>query len=224
MKINYCLPILKNSTEEVVKTIQDNLKTYEYFEVWLDYIEGIDNIFVNIIVNMLDDKLILLFQRGETKKEGLTTEKKQEILKLLDNKSCYIDLDISEKEELAYVKEKNLKLKTIISYHNYQETPADLPEIIKEMGTYHPAIYKIATKCTSQTDALKLLLIQQNFSDQNKSHIVLGMGKFGTITRVYGTLWGNEVIYAPLKKEEASAPGQLTKNELETIFSVLNTK
>jgi 3-dehydroquinate dehydratase len=70
-------------------------------------------------------------------------------------------------------------------------------------------------------DALKLLLLQQNLAVQKKKHIVLGMGEFGTITRVYGTLWGNELIYAPIVKQEASAPGQLTKKELKDIFSIL---
>jgi 3-dehydroquinate dehydratase len=71
---------------------------------------------------------------------------------------------------------------------------------------------------------LKLLLLQQNLKAQNKKHIVLGMGEFGTITRVFGTLWGNELIYAPISKGEASAPGQLTKQELENIFKDLNAK
>lgn len=221
MKIKYCLPILKKSKQEVLKKIQVNLKEYDYFEVWLDYIEDIDNIFVNEIVNMLDDKLILLFQRGILKNSGIGKEKKLEILDILNNKNCYLDLDVSEKDELSYLSEKKITIKKIISYHNYKETPADLPEIIKDMEAFHPNIYKIATKCMNETDALKLLLVQQNFKTQNKSHIILGMGEFGTITRVYGTLWGNELIYAPVEKEEASAPGQLTKNELETILNVL---
>jgi len=92
------------------------------------------------------------------------------------------------------------------------------------MNKHNPDIYKIATMCTSETDALKLLLLQQNLKGQNKRHIVLGMGEFGTITRVFGTLWGNELIYAPLTQEEASAPGQLTKEELAVIFDKLNAK
>ena len=47
------------------------------------------------------------------------------------------------------------------------------------------------------------------------------MGEFGTITRIFGTLWGNEMIYAPKEKKNASAPGQLTKIQLETIFKEL---
>lgn len=221
MKIRYCLPILKKTKKEVLETIQNNLDTYEYFEVWLDTISGIDNIFVNEIVNMLDDKLILLFQRGESKMPSIEPKKKLQFIQLLQNTNSFIDLDLAETKELAYVQNKKLTCKKIISYHNYKETPGDLPEIIKQMDTYNPAIYKIAAMCNSETDALKLLLLQQNLRSQNKHHIILGMGKFGTITRVYGTLWGNELIYAPLSIHEITAPGQLLKGELAEIFKLL---
>lgn len=221
MKIRYCLPVLKKKKKEVIQCIEENIANYDYFEVWLDYITDIDNIFVNEIVNKYQDKLICLFQRGIEKKPGIQVAKKLQILDLLHNSKCHIDLDISEKNELEYVQTKNISVKKIISYHNYQETPNTLAETVKQMHQFKPDIYKIATFCNTPTDALKLLLLQQNFQLQNKHHIILGMGKFGTITRVYGTLWGNELIYAPQSEKEASAPGQLQKKELEEIFSLL---
>src|SRR6185437_17127186 len=213
MKINYCLPIIKNSKKEVLEIIQKKRNEYEYVEVWLDSIKDIDKPFVDQLIYMLQDKLILLFHRGNKIKSRLSSEEKKGIFDLLDNSKSFIDLDLSEKDELAFI--KKLKIKAIISYHNYEETPVDLANIIKQMDPLQPDVYKIATMCENEMDALKLLLLQQNLKAQNKSHVVLGMGEFGTITRVYGTLWGNELIYAPNTKQEASAPGQLTKSELE---------
>ena len=219
MKINYCLPIIKKSKEDVIDTISKYRNEYQYLEIWLDPIKDVDDAFIDKLIYMLQDKLILLFHRGDKIKSQFSIEKKKKILDLLDKSQSLIDLDLSEKDELIYLKKLNVK--TIISYHNYKETPVDLVEILKQMDTYHPNIYKIATMCITQTDALKLLLLQQNLRVQNKRHIVLGMGKFGTITRVYGTLWGNELIYAPQTQQEASAPGQLTKGELEKILKIL---
>jgi len=221
MKIRYCLPVLKKSKKEVIQCIEENSNNYDYFEVWLDYITDIDNIFVKEIVNKYENNLICLFQRGNKKIPGINNAKKLQIIELLQNTACYIDLDISEINELDYIQKKNIAVKKIISYHNYQETPNNLPEIVKQIQEFKPDIYKIATFCNTPTDALKLLLLQQNLQLQNKHHIILGMGKFGTITRVYGTLWGNELIYAPLSVKEVSAPGQLQKKELEEIFKIL---
>ena len=213
------MPIIKETQKEILDSVANYRNEYEYLEIWLDPITDLDNAFVDKLIYMLQDKLILLFHRGNDIKTQFSTEQKKKILDLLDGSQSFIDLDISEKDELEYV--KKLKIKTIISYHNYKATPVDLAEIVKQMNKLNPDIYKIATKCESETDALKLLLLEQNLKDQNKKHIVLGMGEFGTITRVFGTLWGNELIYAPNTKKEASAPGQLTKHELETILKIL---
>jgi 3-dehydroquinate dehydratase type I len=222
LMINYCLPIIKKSKQEVLDTIAKYRNEYAYLEIWLDPIKDIDNAFVDKLLYMLQDKLILLFHRGNKYHTKLSKEQKRKILDLIDGSQSFLDLDISEKDALVYV--KKLKIKTIISYHNYKETPVDLAEIIKHMDSFDPSIYKIAVTCNNETDALKLLLLQQNLKSQNKKQIVLGMGEFGTITRVFGTIWGNELIYAPITKEEASAPGQLTKQELENIFKELNAK
>ena len=222
MKINYCLPIIKKNKQDVLDMIKKYRNAFEYLEIWLDPIEDIDNAFVDKLIYMLQDKLILLFHRGNEIKSLLSKEQKRKVLDLLDKSQSFVDLDISENDELLYL--KKVKVKTIISYHNYDETPVDLTDWIKQMDKYIPDIYKIATTCINETDALKLLLLQQNLKAQNKKHIVLGMGEFGTITRVFGTLWVNELIYAPLTEKETSAPGQLTKKELQILFKELETK
>ena len=153
----------------------------------------------------------------------MSLEKRLKIINLLDNSNTLLDLDIAQKEELDYFKNHKIQVSTIISYHNYSETPDDkyLDKIIDRMKRYNPAIYKISTFCKTEKDALRLLQLQQELKKQNKKHIVLGMGKFGTITRVFGTLFGNEMIYAPEKLMESSAEGQLTKDKLKEIFRAL---
>ncbi|RMG43483.1 MAG: type I 3-dehydroquinate dehydratase [Candidatus Dadabacteria bacterium] len=47
------------------------------------------------------------------------------------------------------------------------------------------------------------------------------MGEHGKITRVFGTLWGNFLIYAPVNQAFATAKGQLNMDQLKTIFSIL---
>ncbi|SRR5258708_34436238 len=225
MKINYCLPIIKNSKQDVLRTIEKYRNEYQYVEVWLDPIKNLDNDFIDRLTYMLQDKLILLFSRGNELQTSITKEKKLKILDLLDDCESFLDLDLSDKEELAYLKRKKLKVKIIISYHNYQETPPEdvLKGTLNKMAKYNPTIYKIATLCMSENDTLRLLQLQLSLRKQKTRHIVLGMGEFGKITRVFGTVWGNEMIYAPITKQDVSAPGQLTKQELEKIFSMLRT-
>lgn len=226
MQINYCLPIIKKDKNEILEIIEKNISEYQFFEVWLDYVENLDEAFIMKITNMLQDKLIVLFRRQDFESVTMSVEERFNYISLISNSESFLDLDISQKNELDHIVKNGMSIKLIVSYHNYSETPPsdDLSEILDKMKEYKPEIYKISTLCQNRHDALRLLKIQTRLKEQNKKHIVLGMGEFGTITRVYGTLWGNELIFAPKTIEENSAPGQLTKSELEKIFEILITK
>jgi len=225
MKINYCLPIINKNKNEILQIIADYKNVYHYFEVWLDYVENVDEKFIKKLMTLVPKKLIILFRRKNLELTRMNLAKRQAIILLISNAHTYLDLDLSQQEEINFIKTNNINCKLIISYHNYRETPDDeiLQEIIKEMTEVKPLIYKLATYCKSEADALHLLQLQSILKKRGKKHIILGMGKFGTITRVYGTLWGNEMIFAPIDKNEESAPGQMTKKELKKIFETLNT-
>jgi 3-dehydroquinate dehydratase-1 len=226
MKINYCLPIIKDTKQEVITTLKDNQLTYDYFEIWLDYIIDVDDAFIKRLVEDLPEKLILLFRRQKLEKIQMDLQKRRNIISALENTNVYLDLDIRiQQEELDYIKENNLNVKHISSYHNYEETPNadELQKIFSEMSYYNPTIYKIATMCQTESDAVTLLQTLLNLKQEEKKYIVLGMGEKGSITRVFGTLWGNEMIFAPKEKNENSAPGQLTRKQLEEIFMILHT-
>jgi 3-dehydroquinate dehydratase-1 len=224
MKIKYCLPIIKNTKQEVLEMVQNN-NDYDFFEVWLDYIIDLDEAFVKQILSEFQEKLIILFRRQDNEEIQMSLDKRKSILSFLENTSALLDLDITiQQEELDYLKESNLNIQTIVSYHNYDETPSheELKKIVEEMTFYHPTILKFATLCQDESDALQLLELLLDMKKQEKKYIVLGMGEKGIVTRIFGTLWGNEMIFAPKEKNESSAPGQLTKMQLENIFNSLS--
>ncbi len=225
MSINYCLPIITNTKEQVVQIIQENNKHYEYFEVWLDYIADLDNDFVIHLATMLGDKLIVLFRRQRLEKPHMDSETRQNLLHLISTTNVYIDLDIATQEEdIAYINEHNLQLSLIASYHNYDKTPgqSELDKFVSKMDQYKPTVYKFATFCENEADAVRLLQLLINLKNKQKQHIILGMGEYGMITRIFGTMWGNMMIFAPQTQEKQTAPGQLTREQLEKIFTIMN--
>jgi 3-dehydroquinate dehydratase type I len=224
MNKKYCLPIIRNNKNEVLETIHTNINDYGYFEVWLDYIDDLDNVFIKKLISLLGEKLILLFRRQNLEKINLDLEKRLKIISFLNGAGSFIDLDVfDQKVELDHIKNKRLEVKTIVSYHDYKETPENkkLKEIIDIMSKYKPTIYKIATMCNSLKDALRLLQLLLELKLKGLKYIVLGMSEFGYITRIFGPLWGNELIFAPHDSKEQSAQGQLTRKQLETIFKEL---
>lgn len=226
MKINYCLPIIKNKKVDVLKIIEENTDNYDYFEVWLDYIEDLNEKFVKDLINQLKNKAIFLFRRKKLEKIKMSNLAKQNFIKLLTNTESYLDLDINQqKEEIIYIKANNLKLQTIFSYHNYEDTPnAEKLQMITDIIIKHkPTILKISTMCKSKEDGLRLLHLLLKLNTKKIKCIISGMGENGKITKIFGALWGNEMTFAPIELSERSAPGQFSRSQLNAIFTILNT-
>lgn len=223
VKIKYCLPIIKKTKREALKAL--NIKGYDYYEIWLDYIKDLDNDFITSVSKKYKGKLIFVFRRQNLEKIKLSFEKRLEMISLLSKFNVFLDLDfLTQYEELEFVKQKNLGIKLILSFHNYKETPSldHLKNLINKMKRYIPEILKVSTFCKTEIDALNLLNLILMFKEQKLKYIVLGIGEKGFITRIFGTIWGNEIIFAPKTLSEKSAPGQLTKKQLEDIFSKIS--
>lgn len=216
--MKYCLPIIRSKSKEVLEIILKNQQSYDYFEIWLDYIENLDLEFVKTLKEKFENKLIFLFRRQnlETPKMGL--QKRLQIMDILGDSDCLVDLDISQQKELHYIKSKRINL--IFSYHNYKETPTkqNLELIMKQMTKQKAYMYKISTFCNKDDDALTLIDLLTDLNGKQK-WIVLGMGIKGTITRIAGAILGNEINFTPLSHNQKSASGQLTKDELEKILA-----
>lgn len=219
MENKYCLPIIKNTKKEVTKSLK--IKGYGFYEIWLDYIKDLDNKFIADIAKKHEGKLIFLFRRQNLEKIRLSLEKRQNIISLLSKFNVFLDIDfLTQYDELEFLKQNLDKSKLLLSYHNYRETPKldYLLNLVDKMSKYNPDIFKIATMCDKETDALNLLNLLLKLKEQRLKHIVLGMGEKGLITRIFGPIWGSELIFAPQNIKDKSALGQLTKKQLELIL------
>lgn len=220
MDIKYCLPIQKASKEEIIKIISEN-PDYDFYEIWLDYVNNLNPGFVDLLLSEYGEKIIFVLRRNNLEKVKMDFDERKKYMDKLANSKAYLDLDIEEqREEINFLLKDKLNIKLIASYHNYQNTPDDkkLDSVVSKMMEIKPAIFKISTFCNTPEDALVLLEVLLALNNEGVRKIVLGMGENGLITRIFGTLWGNEMIFAPLKVEDSSAEGQMTKKDLEIIF------
>jgi 3-dehydroquinate dehydratase type I len=225
MEPNYCLPIITADQDEVLEAINTGMEDYRYFEVWLDYVETADETFVNGLVDKLGDRLIVLFRRQNLEAPRMDIDKRLALLDLLGGTPALVDLDVpTQQAELDHVKESELQINLVASYHDYEQTPdtLQLRGIIDTMDAYRPAVYKLSTLCRSEDDAIRLLGMLSELKAKGVRYVVSGMGGYGVVTRVFGTLWGNEMVFAPRSKDERSAEGQLTRQQLESIFKELD--
>ena len=220
-KFKFCIPIIALSKDEVISRIKQFDTRYDLFEVWGDYVEDLDEHFVASLISKFGDRLVYVFRRQNLETMKLSLKERLSIASCFSKKESLLDLDISiQKEEIASLHDSAIR--TVLSYHNYESTPPaqELRSILDQMKKLGAWICKVSTMCNSPHDALAIMELMAD-KPVDTRQILLGMGEFGKITRVVGPLWGNEFSFCPPDLESSSAPGQLTRDELEGVLNLI---
>jgi 3-dehydroquinate dehydratase/shikimate dehydrogenase len=108
----------------------------------------------------------------------------------------------------------------IVSYHNFDETPARLERVYEKICALPAAIYKIATRARSATDALAIFRLLDRAQAEGKRLIALAMGEHGLITRLMGPVRGSFLTYGSLSRGAESASGQVTCEQMRRLYRI----
>ena len=110
----------------------------------------------------------------------------------------------------------------VLSYHNFEEMPEDIMEIFSELTSLAPRVVKIATMPKTEREVLDLMNYTRGFKSINpeQEFATMSMGKLGRISRLASDLVGSSWTFASL--DQASAPGQVSLNNMKLIQEVLD--
>lgn len=204
-----CIPIKTKKKKKMLDDLKIAEKTGDLSELWLDEIVYLDQKFL--------DKIFKSAKKPILYKCSGNTEKMQQILYF---KPKYIDLDVSSSNDLIKnAKSLSPKTQIILSYHNFKETPEipALKKIASKMIKKKVDILKLATFAEDFQDSLKMMSFLSWLNKEGKKVICLCMGSKGQITRKTGHLLGNYLMYAPVKINKKTAPGQISAANLRKI-------
>jgi len=118
---------------------------------------------------------------------------------------------------------KKLGAQVIISNHDFQGTPnaAHLRATLQQMINSGADIGKIVTTAATPEDALRILTLQQEAMAARFPLSAFAMGAAGAISRLATLYLGGFMTYAALSPEQATAPGQITVQNLHALLSLL---
>ena len=113
--------------------------------------------------------------------------------------------------------------KLILSWHDFAGTPdaARLEAILDEMLNAEADVVKMVALAREPADNLRLLSLIPRARAQGKEIIAFCMGPLGKWSRIAAPLLGSWLTFAPFSKTRASAPGQLTVNDLKRVWKTL---
>ena len=111
----------------------------------------------------------------------------------------------------------------ILSWHDFAGTPdaARLEMVLEEMLASEADVVKMVALANDPADNLRMLSLIPRAKAQGKDVIAFCMGPLGKWSRVAAPLLGSWLTFAPFSQQAASAPGQLTVNDVKRLWNML---
>ncbi|HTX61248.1 MAG TPA: type I 3-dehydroquinate dehydratase [Methanobacterium sp.] len=200
-----CVPIFQTNLSECHKTANKALKLgADILELRVDALQNPDP---DRIIKFLDELDVKKIVTNRMAREGGLYKgseiERTDILRDIAGYSDYVDIELIT-EESHRSKVLNAANSSIVSYHNFKQTPSvdellKIVELEKECGD----LAKFAVMPRKMADTLKVFEVLA----QVKDTIGISMGDMGSYTRVTASLFGSPITFASIDNE--SAPGQL---------------
>jgi 3-dehydroquinate dehydratase type I len=111
----------------------------------------------------------------------------------------------------------------ILSWHDFTGTPeqARLEETCAAMLAQEADILKLVTTARTPEDNLRILALIPQARSAGKDIIAFCMGPLGKWSRLATVFLGGFLTFAPFSGKQASAPGQITANEMRRMWKML---
>jgi 3-dehydroquinate dehydratase/shikimate dehydrogenase len=218
-----CAVITEATREAARWAFKQAAQTADLAEWRLDYLNDTDFGDIETIRRVLADKPLPIIVTCRSPEEGGQQQVDHSIrLRLLASLSRegadYCDVEAAHYRRLAQLDPDVNRL--IVSYHNLNETPADLETVYRRVAAMPAAVHKVVTQANSITDAVPLFRLLERSRLERRPLIAMAMGEAGLITRVLGPGRGSFLTYASLSRGRESATGQVTCSEMSRLFRV----
>jgi len=214
--------IMPSSQKEATTLLEKALAKGELAEIRIDLISDLNLLEIS---NRFDKQRIIITNRKKDEGgsfEGSESERISPLIDALKIGFGFIDIEFSSIDSLQNLiskkREFNSKTNIIISYHNFEETPQNLKEILSQMENQGQDIVKLVAHANDISDNLIIKDLLSSKSSQSKKFISFLMGEKGELSRILCSSWGSYTSYAPLKGVGKTAPGQIPIEILNEVY------
>lgn len=222
--MNIVVPIMPTNLEEAEALDRSRLADADIIEWRADYLPKED---ILAVAPAVFEKCVgkeVIFTLRTTAEGGEIALTDEEYVTIIKEIAAIYQPDYIDFEYYSHqaVFEQMLEFPNLVlSYHNFQETPENLMEILSELTSLSPAVVKIAVMPRSEQDVLDVMNYTRGFKTLHTDQLyaTMSMGNLGKLSRLAGPLTGSCWTFASL--DEASAPGQLSLAAMRKIREVL---
>lgn len=211
------VPIMPKNLEAIEQLSSDQYQGADLIEWRADFLAISDlELAARKIKDKFPDHPIIFTFRTEDKDEQLLSD--ADYARLIDkfaSEFAYIDI------EVLRFPEASIPQNAIASYHDFDQIPENLPEILGKMQARHPKVVKFAGMPQDKKDVIRLMSETLTFSEVHPDQIIvtMAMGELGKVTRLVGDSFGSSWTFAAV--DATSAPGQLSLTEMRQLQHIL---
>ncbi|HFH9839185.1 TPA: type I 3-dehydroquinate dehydratase [Streptococcus suis] len=218
------VPIMPRNLEEVEAIDVGRLSEADLIEWRADYLPKEEILTVAPAIFEKCNGKEVIFTVRTTREGGHLDLADQEYVDLIKEVAAIYQPDYIDFEYYSYqsVFDQMLEFPNLVlSYHNFDETPANYMEIMSELTSLSPAVVKMAVLANSEQDVLDVMNYTRGFKTLNaeQTFATIAMGELGKITRIAGVITGSCWTFASL--DEVSAPGQMSLANTRKFLEIL---
>ncbi|HFU4519420.1 TPA: type I 3-dehydroquinate dehydratase [Streptococcus suis] len=218
------VPIMPRNLEEVEAIDVGRLSEADLIEWRADYLPKEEILTVAPAIFEKCNGKEVIFTVRTTREGGHLDLADQEYVDLIKEVAALYQPDYIDFEYYSYqsVFDQMLEFPNLVlSYHNFEETPANYLEIMSELTSLSPAVVKMAVLANSEQDVLDVMNYTRGFKTLNaeQTFATIAMGELGKITRIAGVITGSCWTFASL--DEVSAPGQMSLANTRKFLEIL---
>lgn len=217
-----CIALGLTDVQKLMAHAKEELRAGETFlEFRLDYLpnpmQGVEAI--RQLLNAHPECTILATCRrhqNHGKFNGSIEEQLRILAAAVDAGAHAIDVEVESAENAKpRMAEMRSNSSVIISYHNYDGTPAMEP-VLRRLSKVPADGYKLVTTARKPSDSEKILSLAK--SGSKTPLILLAMGEIGFPTRVLSVAQGCMYTYASPHAAEGTASGQIGARHLRSLY------
>lgn len=223
-----CVSIPPQTTAEALNLIEKAENQHaDLIEVRLDYLKEYEHL--RDIAQCAKTPLIATNKttKCQGRFSGSEAQRQKTLLDAVKHGFEYVDVEVSTPKLKSVVKSyRELGAKSIVSFHNYNETPslAQLRRILAREAASEADVYKIVTTARLVGDNLTVLDFVSRACSKDVKLVCFCMGELGKPSRLLAPVFGAFFTYASLESGRETANGQLTIQEIRTAYGVLGIK
>jgi len=207
-----CTSLISENHDELFVRMREAERLADLVEVRLDHLREPPDL---AAILRRSSKPVIFTCRPKREGGEFEGEEKRRLALLqeaVDLGAEYVDV---ERDCIGKVRRKS-RTRLTVSYHNFEETPADIEDIHAQMSGLGGDIVKVACMARDATDNARMfrLLLKKD----RLPTIALCMGEFGIASRVLAKRFGGFLTFASVDEKSAAAPGQIPAPVLRSLY------